>query len=289
MPGTSVESMTDIKAALRGKIPDDLIVAVPRSFDVIGSRDRALAILELPSALASYEKMIGVALMEVQKNVQTVLAKSSERHDVYRIRDLRIIAGQPNTEILHKEEGMLLKLDPTKVYFSPRESTERMRIAQMVKPRESVLVMFGGVCPFSIAIARKQPDIRVLSIEINPQAHAYCVQNILLNKVHDKVTAVLGDVREVCPSLKEKFDRVIMPLPKKGADFLDIAIPCLVEHGVLHFYNWASEANLFLEAERLIMDAAQRNKRTARIMGRTKVLPYGPRTWKVRVDAEMAT
>lgn len=279
--------MNNLKAALSGRIPEGLLYAIPRAFDIIGSKDRALAIIELPKALADYEKTLGETLMDLHKNIRTVLAKSSERHEAYRIRDLRIIAGQPQTEILHKEAGCSFRLDPTKVYFSPRESTERMRIAQMVRPDESVLVMFGGICPYSITIARKQPSVRVMSIEINPEAHAYCVQNIFLNKVHNQVKAVAGDVRQVCSSIQGEFHRVVMPLPKSAADYLDVGIPCLMKDGVLHFYHWANEADPFSEAEELVIAAAEQHKRTAEIIGRSKVLPYGPRTWKVRVDARI--
>ena len=33
-----------------------------------------------------------------------------------------------------------------------------------------------------------------------------------------------GDVRDVVPKLKKKFDRILMPLPKSAEEFLDIAL-----------------------------------------------------------------
>ena len=45
-----------------------------------------------------------------------------------RLRSYRLLAGEENTEVLHKEHGYMLRLDPKKTYFSVREGTERQRI-----------------------------------------------------------------------------------------------------------------------------------------------------------------
>ena len=66
----------DIRAQLRGVIPEDSIKHVTRSFDVIGSREKAVAIIEIPEEVSQYESEIGEALMRVQKNIKSVLAKS---------------------------------------------------------------------------------------------------------------------------------------------------------------------------------------------------------------------
>lgn len=277
----------DLRTRLKQRIPENLLGHLPRAFDVIGSKEKAVAILELPEELKDYERAISEILMEVHKNVKTVLAKASGRYGTYRIRELRLIAGEEDTEVIHREAGCLFKLDPMKVYFSPREATERARIAELVKPGESVLVMFSGVCPLPIVIAKKQPDVRIVAVEINTDAHNYCVQNLFLNKLYGRIQPVLGDVRDVCPSLGEKFDRVLMPLPKGAADYLDVAISCLRDCGTLHFYHWAHEKDLFSEAEGLIKAAAEKVKGKAEILDRVRVLPYGPRVWKVRVDAKI--
>ncbi len=280
-------SKKDLRTALKQKLPNDLLRLVPRAFDVIGSKEKAVAIVELPEALRNQEKTIAETLMEVHNNVKTVLAKTSARYGTYRVREMRLIAGDEDTEVIHKEAGCLFKLDPMKVYFSPREATERTRIAEKVKPGESVLVMFSGVGPLPIVIAKRQPSAQIMAVEINPVAHSYCIHNIFLNKLYGRVTPLLGDVREVCPRFGETFDRVLMPLPKDAADYLDTAIPCLRKEGILHFYHWAHEGNLFSEAEDLIRTATRRLGRHIEFLDRVRVLPYGPRTWKVRVDTRM--
>jgi len=137
-------------------------------------------------------------------------------------------------------------------------------------------------------MAKRRGTVRVTSVEINPYAHNYCVENIHLNKVADQVYALRGDVREVCPKLGATFDRILMPLPKGAHKFLDVAIPLLRDGGVLHFYHWAPEPDLFSKAEELIAKATGNHGRMAEILERRKVSQYSPRVWKIRIDARLS-
>ena len=277
-----------IRSELTGIIPDDRLGLVPRSFDIIGSKQKAIAIIEIPEELKDYEQIVVSAIMNVHRNVSSVLAKESERLGELRIRELRLVAGDPDTEIVHKESGCFFKLDPRRVYFSPRESVERERIATKVDRGESILVMFSGVGPFPICIAKRQGTVRVTAVEINHLAHNYCIENIHLNKVSDQVHAIMGDVREVCPQLGATFDRILMPLPKGAHKFLDMAIPLLRDGGVLHFYHWAPEPNPFSKAEELIARATGKHGRMSEILERRRVSQYSPRVWKIRIDARLS-
>lgn len=278
----------DLRTRLRGILPDDELRLVPRSFDIIGSKQKAVAIIEIHDDLRHFENEIASALMNVHKNVRSVLAKESEREGEFRTRELRLIAGDPDTEVIHKESGCVFKLDPRRVYFSPRESAERERICAKVDEGESVLVMFSGVGPFPICIAKKHRSVRVTAIELNPHAHNYCIENIHLNRVEDKVVALQGDVKEVCLELEPAFDRVLMPLPKGAHRFLDIAIHLLRGGGRLHFYHWSQEPELFGQAEKLIQEDAKKCGRLAEILERARVSQYSPRVWKVRIDARLS-
>jgi len=278
--------MARLRDLLRGRIPNHLLELVPRSFDIIGSRSGSVVVVELPEELRPYSVEVAKAITSIHRNVKSVLVKASERFGEYRLRRLELVYGDEDTEVVHREHGCLFKLDPRKVYFSPREATERMRIARMVSPGERVLVMFSGVCPYPITIAKTQPLVEVVyGVELNPEAHRYCVENVRLNKVEGKVVPIPGDVREVCPTVEGMFDRVVMPLPKGAHMFLDLAVRCLKDRGFIHFYHWAREPDLFSEAEELLRSEAERQGYRAEITCRRRVLPYAPRVWKVRVDA----
>ena len=278
----------DIRGELSGILPDELVGFVPRSFDVIGSKGRAVAVFEVPPELEPYGQAIGEALMRVQRSVRSVLSKGTERMGEFRIRDMKLLAGDSNTEVLHKESGCFFKVDPAKVYFSPRESTEREKVSSKVAPGEHVLVMFSGIGPFAICIAKRQPTASCVAVELNPDGQAYCLENIRLNKVGDRVKAILGDVRVVCPTLGETFDRVLMPLPKGAYEFLDIAIPMVKQGGVLHFYHWAQRDDPFSDGERILISAVGKFGRSVEVLERIRVSQYSPSAWKIRIDARIS-
>ncbi len=246
-------------------------------YDIIGSREKAVAIIEKGGKKEAEE------IMKKHKNVKSVLKKLSGRSGAYRLYNLRLIVGDKNTEVLHKEYGMLLKLDPKKVYFSPREATERQRIAKLVKNGEKILVMFAGVAPYAIAIA-KMKNCKITCIEINPHACKYAIENVKLNKVENKIKIIEGDIRKVYKDLKEKFSRVLMPLPENGWKFLKYAFNLAKKNAVIHVYGISSEENFFEDFEEKIFREAEKCKAEIEIIGRQKVLPFAPRKWKIRID-----
>jgi len=276
-----------IKDRLQGKVAEHLVEFIPGSFDILGSKSGSVAVIEIPEELREHERLVAEAVMEVHRNVCSVLGKESGRSGEYRLRELRLILGDPDTEVEHRESGCRFRVDPNKAYFSTRESTERDRIVSMVQPGEEVLVMFSGVAPFPVCIAKKVESVKVTGIEINPDAHRYAQANVKLNKVADRVQLHLGDVRDVCPTLGRTFDRVLMPLPKGAHEFLDVAVRMVKPGGVLHFYHWAPEDDLFTEAMALIGEAAEKQGRAAHFLGGVRVSLYSPKVCKVRVDAQI--
>ena len=211
------------------------------AFDIVGD----IAIVE-PGAEA--EK-----LLQEHKNINVVLAKKSDVEGDFRIREYGILASRPEardfsdvpamlrprklTETVHKENGCRFKVDPTEAYFSVRLSTERARIAEKVKKGEKVLVMFAGVGPYPIVIAKMaEPEI-VVGIELNPYAVRFFQDNITLNKMEGKVKAIEGDVKDIIPKMREEFDRIVMPLPKEGESFLYLATKRIKKGGHVHLYK----------------------------------------------------
>jgi tRNA (guanine37-N1)-methyltransferase len=222
-------------------------------------------------------------ILKRHKHVRTVLKKGGERKGRLRLRKFRILYGK-KTITIHIEHGFKLRLDVAKCYFSPRESTERQRIAGQVKKGENVLVMFGGIGPYAIAIARKQPGVnKVYCVELNRTACKYMRENIELNRLKYIVEPVCGDVGKACPGLKG-MDRVVMPLPKGAYKYLALAIKCTKKGGVIHLYYWGKLDSVFQEAGELVKKECRKLKRRFRILNKRKVLPYGPGIWKVCVE-----
>lgn len=209
-----------------------------RSLDIIGD----IAIIELKPEFK--EKKIEVAnkMLEEVKYIKVVVEKKSPISGDYRIMDLEWLAGEKRFTTIHKEYGCIFKLDISKVYFTPRLSTERMRIAEKVLAGETIVNMFAGVGTYSIIIAKKarSKPSKIYSIDINPEAHKYAIENIKLNKVEDVVIPLLGDAKEI---IMEKLigiaDRVLMPYPELALKYLPYAIIALKDTGgIIHAYDF---------------------------------------------------
>jgi len=259
------------------------------SYDIIGSREKAVAIVEIPDNFKDKEKKIAEEILKKHKNVKSVLKKVSERKGVFRTREYEFLLGDKNTEVIHIEHGCRLKLDPQKVYFSPREGTERSRIANKVKPNETIMLMFAGIGSFAIMIAKKQPKVKkIISIEINPVAFEYMKENIRLNRLGEKIIPVLGDVKKKCKDWYGKCDRVIMPLPQDAWNFFEIAYQCLKKkHGFIHLYTIEKENIVADEVNKTINALQKKINRKIKFKIR-KTLPYSPRKNKYCIDLELS-
>ncbi len=251
-------------------------------YDLIGSRETgAVAVVEVPEGLSPLE--VARDIMRRHSHVKSVLQKVGAREGEFRIRPLRLITGSEDTEVIHREYGYRLKLDPRYVYFSPREATERQFIAKQVRDGELVLVMFAGVGPYAIAIAKAR-EAEVMGIELNPIAARYFQENVLLNKIGHKVFPIEGDVAFVTPALYGLFDRVVMPLPKGAYLFIPYAIRALKRNGgIIHFYYWGGN-DAFRRAEDMFKAEAMKMGWEATSIGFRVVSSYSPRIYKIRVD-----
>jgi tRNA (guanine37-N1)-methyltransferase len=171
-----------------------------------------------------------------KREIKVVLRKKGIHHGEFRTQDLEVVCGEDRKETVYKENGVQLKLDVEKCYFSPRLGTERMRIAKLVKNDEKVLVLFSGVGPYCAVLAKHTKASKIVGVEKNPVAHEYAVQNC---KKFKQVELFNSDAKDF--KSKEKFDRVLMPLPKSAEDFLDVALKFAKKGGTIHFYDFLHE------------------------------------------------
>jgi len=274
--------MVSLKELLRNKLTKKEMETMVSSYDVVGD----VAIVEIPTILEKKEKIIGEAIMKINKHIKVVCKKAGIHRGIYRRQKLKIIAGERRKTTIHRENKVLIKLHLEKVYFSPRLSTERLRIAKQIKPGEEVLVMFSGVAPYCLVIAKNSEAKIVYGVEINPVAHKYAEENVKLNKLSDRIKLYLGDVRMVVPELKKKFDRIVMPLPLGGENFLDVALSAIKKKGTIHFYDFKDESG-FEIAKKKVIDACKKAKKKCKILRLVKCGQIAPRTYRVCIDFEV--
>lgn len=179
-----------LKAKLVGKIPEEFLEKVNRSFEVVGD----IAIIEIDEELEQYEKIVGQGLLETNVSLKTILKKSGIHHGEFRTQDLVYVAGIEKYETEYLENGVRFKLNPGKVYFSARLSTERSNLMDQLDEKQRVLVMFSGAGPYSLTALKKKPNIPLLTgIEINPDGHKYACESLKLNKTVFKKTKEYQD------------------------------------------------------------------------------------------------
>jgi len=209
-----------------------------RSYDVVGD----IAVVRVPEALAHRTEEISEAVLRTNTHVKTVLRQTSPVSGECRLRELMWVAGERKTETIHKESGCSFKVDLEKCYFSPRLSYERMRIARQVRPQEVIVNMFAGVGCFSIIVAKHSKVSKVYSIDINPVANQYALENVRSNKVRHIVEPILGDSKDIVMSrLLNIADRVLMPLPERAFEYLEYAIAALKpDEGMVHYYDFTN-------------------------------------------------
>jgi len=272
-----------IVEALSGCMDPSVLEHVKHSFDIVGD----IAVIEVPPELAGYKRLIAEAIVKVHKGVKTILSKSGAVDGTFRIRNYEHLLGDLKTETTHKEHGCKYMLDVTKVYFSPRLATERLRVASQTNSNEVVVDMFAGVGPFSILIAKKS-GAKVHSIDINPDAIKYLRINCGLNKVERLVSPILGNAREVVSEeFKGAADRVIMNLPYESLEYVDVA--CLTlrsQGGKVHFYRSEVEPNPIERASVLLRSKIESSGRKLhRIVQGRLVKSVAPHQWQVALDA----
>jgi len=206
-----------LRKTLSGVLSPEELSKVSNSFDVVGD----IAIIKLRPTSQVNAQTTAKAIMSNHRSVKTVLLQASPVSGNLRLRRLTHLAGENKTSTVHREFGCLFSVDVVKCYFSPRLSHERMRIARIIEPNETVVNMFAGVGCFSIIIAKHASPAKLFSIDVNPASIQFMQENIRLNRVYGKVTPLLGDSKEIVNSrLQRVADRVLMPLPEKALEYL---------------------------------------------------------------------
>ncbi len=264
---------------LKGKLTTGELNLLPRSQEIVGR----ILILEIPPELISKEKLIAEAYLKVHRNIDTVVRKEGIHGGEFRTRTVRILAGKKSKETIHKESGIEMKLHLEKTYFSARSAHERLRIASLVKAGEEVLVMFSGAAPYPLVIARNSPAKMVYGIELNPEAHSFAHENIHLNHLEDKIILYHGDVNKIMPSIKMNFDRIAMPLPRTGEEFLPLALQKVNAGGMIHLYSFLEEKEIPAYRKR-VREIALKSGYSVHVVRRVLCGQFSPGTFRVCFD-----
>ncbi|BFI73557.1 tRNA (guanine(37)-N1)/4-demethylwyosine(37)-methyltransferase Taw22 [Nanoarchaeota archaeon] len=199
------------------------------SYDIIGD----IAVIKKPLKYSEEEYV--KRILEKHKFIKTILLQETDVLPPYRVPKYKILYGENKTETINIEYGLKFKVDVVRSYYSPRLSNERYRIAKEVKDEEEVLVMFSGVNVYSIYISKFSKAKIIYSIELNPFAVKYGIENVKLNKVNNVVT-LLGDVKDVSQYIGylEDKDGII----KNNEEYIRDLIDSELELNNLYIYEY---------------------------------------------------
>lgn len=225
--------------------PEEIRDSLPNSFDNIGD----ITIVKIPDELLHMKREIGEAILKVSKNTRLVLMDSGVKGEL-RVRDLEPIAGSGPTETIHRESGVSMIIDPSKIYFNPRLATERERVASLVKDGETIIDMFAGIAPFPMIICRHARPKVVYAMDLNHVAVEYMKRNIESNRFTN-IIAMEGDARELIKDLPYA-DRIIMNLPQMAEEFLLDALSRLNRNGTIHMHKIMERSTSDEECEKLM-------------------------------------
>ena len=284
----------NLSSILKEKIPRNLLELLPKSYDRIGE----LIIVEIPETLTSYSQIIGETLLKIHK-VKGVYKKAGKVEGKKRVRKLEILAGKDDPKTIHLEYGVRLFIDIKNTYFSPRLGNEHQRIAKQVKSGEIVFDTFTGVGSFAIHIAKKT-NAKVYATDINPHAIDALKKSLNLNKLKGTIIPLTLNAREAAETLlKNQADRIIMNLPEKAHEYIEVACTALKEKGgIIHFYTFIKydptvtpkmitirKEAIFEKAETLLRNAVKTQGRTVeKILNKHLVKTTAPYQEQVVLD-----
>ena len=108
------------------------------------------------------------------------------------------------------------------------------------------------------------------------------IKNVILNKLQN-TSVFLGDVKNIVPKLKKKYDRILMPLPKTADEYLNLALRFLKDGGAVHFYAFQRDGEEKKLLEKIKKTCTMKKKK-CRILKSVKCCQSGPGEYRVCID-----
>jgi len=252
----------------------------PKSFDIFGN----IIIVKFPKEFKVRDKKkFAKNLLNRYKSVKTVLEKTGKFKGRLRKQMTKWLAGEKTKEALYRENGCVFRFNIDKTYFSPRLNNERKEVAGKIKKGDKVFVMFAGVGPYPIVIAKNSSAGEVYSNEINREANKYAQLNIELNKLKDKVVLLPGDIKRAARKIKEKFNVIVMPRPQLKDNFLKEAFSLSKKNTRIFYYDFCKEDEIDSVVE-MIKGEAKKARKKIRILNVKHAGEIAPYKFRVRID-----
>ena len=260
---------------------DDETERAPSSWAVLGT----VVLVDVSDVPRSEE--VGEALLDIHGAADTVLARGGIS-GAHREPDVRVLAGEGDTETVHREHGTEYAMDLAEVMFSPGNQAERARMGEVVSEGERVVDMFAGIGYFTLPMARAGAE--VTAVERNPASFQYLLENVQRNAVADRVQPYRADCRAVLEQTGSGTDvtaeRVVMGF-YEAHEYLDSALGALEPGGVVHLHEATPEGLVPDRPVGRLREVAAERDRSVDVLDTRRVKGYSAGVAHVVVDARV--
>ncbi|MHA2039242.1 MAG: class I SAM-dependent methyltransferase, partial [Promethearchaeota archaeon] len=187
----------------------------------------------------------------------------------------------------HKEHGIKYRFNVTKIMFSQGNLRERRFLATLVKKGEIVVDMFAGMGYFSLPIAKHSEVVQIYSIELNPTSYKTLLENIKINHLEDKITAINGDCKKEVLKLSNsgiRADRVIMGVFPAPKDYVKEALSLTQVEGTMFHYEGVVEKETYISLFEEFAEICQEEQYICDLKSHRFVKSYGPNLFHTVLD-----
>lgn len=220
-----------------------------------------------------FKKFYSLRFLRNNRHIKVVLEKTSGFSGELRVQETKWVAGDKRKDTVHRENDCSFYLNIDETYFSPRLSQERKLVAEEIFKYKiknpKVLIMFGGVAPQAVVLAKNfkknKLPIEIISSELNKKACEFAEKNVSMNKVQDYIKIATGDSRKFCVNSakkKLKFDFILMLRPNLEDTFLDAALKVAKKGTVIYYHGFGEEQKVKEETEKDLKKAKAKYKIT---------------------------
>ncbi|NHJ84233.1 MAG: class I SAM-dependent methyltransferase family protein [Asgard group archaeon] len=275
----------DIITKLENQLPSELISKLPHRWWFVGD----ILIITIHPELLPYKQLIGDVFLEIgPKKVRSVLGKTGPTLEVIRTPKYELLAGDENTETIHKELGCQYLLDASKLTFSPGNLGERKRLLNITMENEYIIDMFTCIGNLSMPLAVHKKPKKVIGAEINPIAYDYLLKTISLNKVEGIMEGLLGDNRKVLSDYFGLADRVLMGYLECDEEQISIGIQLCKSKGIIHYHEAIPAKKGYIEKIFVKLNSiAGILDRNIKVQNYRTVKKYSPGINHIDIDAQI--
>jgi len=275
-----------LREKLKGILSEEESLLLPAGFQTVGR----IIVLKLNPKLNDKKCIIGQAYLDLLPTIKSVYLNTGKIEGTFRTpQQVELIAGENNPIAEHKENGVIYRFDVTKIMFSKGNVNERKFLTKVVNQNEIIVDMFAGIGYFSIPIGKHSHAKKIFSIELNPYAYKFLVENVKLNHLEDKIIPILGDSKVEVVKLSDsgvKADRVIMGVFPAPKDFIKEALLVGKKSGAIYHYEGVVEKEKYFALFKEFKEIAEKEKFKCTLNSYRFVKSYGPNLYHVVLDIE---